>query len=142
LLPETIPFPLLASSGQATTQGGLLTLYFCMPASKISVVTIEITGANVQQHEADVISYLRQDSRLSVGSETLDAAGLSPQAGEVYVQLNAAAELESSKTLVSIVVERVTKYLDRPEAESCKPEMLRIFGPDGSLAKSFNQSGK
>jgi len=89
-----------------------------------------------------VISYLRQDSRLSVGSETLDAAGLSPQAGEVYVQLNAAAELESSKTLVSIVVERVTKYLDRPEAESCKPEMLRIFGPDGSLAKSFNQSGK
>jgi hypothetical protein len=86
--------------------------------------------------------FLRQDSRLSVGSEILEAEGLSPQAGEVYVRLNPAAEVESSQTLVSIVGERVTKYLDRREAESCKPEMARIFEPDGNLAKSFNQSGK
>jgi len=111
-----------------------------MTASKAEVVTIEITGENLQQHEAEMIAYLRQDPRLSLNSEILEAEGLHPQLGRIYVALKPSATVEA--TPVSVVVDRVKEYLVRPEAESCKPEMLRVFAPDGTIAEAFNQSSK
>jgi len=113
-----------------------------MAALKSEVVTIEMTGENLQQHEADMIAHLRRDPRLSLNSEILDSEGLTPQLGRIYVALKPSARVEPTQLPVSIVVASVTKYLSRPEAESCKPEMLRIFAPDGTIAKSFNESSK
>jgi len=111
-----------------------------MAALKSEVVTIEMTGENLQQHEADMIAHLRRDPRLSLNSEILESEGLSPQLGRIYVALKPSATLEA--TPVSVLVDTVKKYLIRPKAESCKPEMLRVFAPDGTIAQAFNQSSK
>jgi hypothetical protein len=113
-----------------------------MTTPKSEVVTIEITGENLRQHEANMIAYLRQDPRLSVNSEIMPCEGLSPQRGRIYVAVNSSVGAAPTQLPVSIVVNSVTNYLSRPEAESCKPEMLRIFAPDGTMSKAFNESSK